>query len=148
MTRADIQAFNNVIYGLRHYNLDAIVGPVVRVEQDRVVFRCSEAVEPILNRNANFGRWQFCKNHGSDAFASWRENVGSCSMQITLHRRTGIVEAEIDYDYGRPGWDAVGWVVHAWEVANNKLRKRKTDPFKVRAKLNARGYDIPLAEEA
>ncbi len=146
MTSRQLQCHANVVTALRHHGLT--VGPLLRVEEDRCVFACGADLADALDAHPEFSRWPFCANHGPDAYASWRENIGSCSMQITLHRRDGHTEAEIDFDYGNPGWDLVSLATHAWEFAHNCIFKLgRTNPYRVREKLNARGYGIPKVKE-
>lgn len=77
------------------------------------------------------------KNHGKTAIAGWRESRGRCSAQVVRHDG-GIYE--IDFDLWNP-WDLVGLIGHGWEVATNRLRRRKTDPFKVAEILRERGIN-------
>jgi len=49
-------------------------------------------------------------------------------------------EIEIDFDLWQP-WDLIGWIGHGWEVMTNRLRKRKTDPFRVAEMLRERGIN-------
>lgn len=159
MKDAQIQSFNNVITALRHLGLYGFIRSTGTVQQDRVLMECSPQIAAALDARADFGRWPYFKNHGADAYASWRENVTICSMQVTLHERlcgasiheATVTEAEIDFDLGRPGRDLVGWLVHGWECAANAVTRGKTNPFRVMTLLNGRGYgivDVRRKEEA
>ncbi|OFX13531.1 MAG: hypothetical protein A2Z18_03380 [Armatimonadetes bacterium RBG_16_58_9] len=74
----------------------------------------------------------------------WRETVTLCSLQICLHED----KIELDIDIGGVRTDAVGVLVHAWEVLWNRLRRRRTDPFAVRRLLESRrGVTVMSAAE-
>jgi hypothetical protein len=148
LTSRQLQCYANVCYGLQWHGLGEMLGRLRRVEEDRVVLEVSPDVEQRLDSHPEFVRWAHFRNHGPDAYASWREQVGAGSMQITLHRQEGRVEAEIDYDYGNPGWDVVSLATHAWEYLYNcVLKLGRTNPFRIREILNKRGYGIPKVKE-
>ena len=109
-----------------------------RVEVDRVyVPRTPRLVEQLLMLEARGKlehRW--AGNHGKEVYMSFRETVPRCAAQVIVHP----AEVEVDFDFWQP-WDVVGWIGHAWEVATNRLRRRKTDPFKVAEMLRERGIN-------
>lgn len=109
-----------------------------RVQVDRVhVPRTPRLVEQLLlmeSRGKLEHRW--AGNHGKDVYMAFRECVPRCAAQVIVHAD----EIEVDFDYWQP-WDGVGWIGHAWEVATNRLWKRKTDPFKVAEMLRERGIN-------
>lgn len=151
MTRAEIQAFNNFMYALRAKNLDQFIiipskGMCTKV--DRVTFVCKPEVEDFLNTSPGFTKDPLIlKKAHPTAYASWRENCSTFSLQVCLGY-DGMHKIEVDCDYGRPFYDVVGWVMHGFEVCYNKVTGRVTNPFKVRDVWNKRGYGIPLASEA
>lgn len=72
------------------------------------------------------------KNHGVDVMEAYRENVGSGSLQLVIHKG-GLIEC--DFDLWNP-WDVVNIFRHlVFEVALG----RPTDPFRVAKMLEKRG---------
>lgn len=74
--------------------------------------------------------WSVARHHPG-AVRGWREWETCCALQVCEHPDA----IELDLDYGGAFTDAVGFVVHAWEVLGNWLRRRKTDPYKMAAAL-------------
>ena len=117
------------------------LGPISgewRVFEDRCYFpRTPRLVEQLLlleSRGKLEHRW--AGNHGRNIYMAFRECVPRCAAQVIVHAE----EIEIDFDLWQP-WDVVGWIGHCWEVMTNRLRRRKTDPFRVAEMLRQRGIN-------
>ena len=151
LSRAELQAYQNFVYGLKHHGLDHYVrldSPLADLQKYRLYVPANPGVEKFLDENPLFGRDKvFLKSCHAGACASWREHISPASMQVLLVFRKGHLMIEVDYDLRRPWWDVVNTVGHLVEVVGNRIRGRRTDPFRVRELLNARGYGIPLVAE-
>ena len=145
MTDAQIQQFNNFMYGLRFYCLMPYVGTDPKLKDTWLEVSCTPDIEQALDRSCGFSRTRNVFRHGPHNIAVWRENQSPCSLHVTLNRDGERYWIQLDYDYWRPFWDVVSWVGHAVECFRNDVIKiARTDPFRVRNYLNARGYGIPL----
>ena len=118
------------------------LGEAVERRSDRCFFELTPGVGGRILRFADSGRLLRgnYKNHGETAVAGWREDVSRAAAQVIWHRDGRI---EVDFDYWNPR-DVVGIVGHLAEVAVNKVRRRKTDPWKVAGMLKARGVDVTV----
>ena len=126
----------NVAAWLHHHGVIAM--PPWREEVDRCFFRRDEhtlrQLRVLEARGVLEHRW--AGNHGKDIYMAFRECVPRCAAQVIVHAD----EIEVDFDLWQP-WDVVGWIGHGWEVMTNRLRKRKTDPFRVAEMLRKRGIN-------
>lgn len=151
-SKENLQAWNNFVYAVRKHGLEMWLRQpltTMLIKPDRVIFQCLPQIETMLNIHKNFTRDSvILKKAHPTAYASWRENVSTFALQVCLGYKDEKYYVEIDCDYGRPFYDVVGWLVHATEVVYNKVTGRVTNPFKVRAAWNKRGYGIPLISEA
>lgn len=134
------QMLENVEAWMRAYGAPSIW--IWGEEPDRVWFKSGEDWPVWVARMAQDGRLVpgNYRNHGETAIVGWREAVGRYGAQLVEHE-DGLWE--IDFDYWNP-WDVVGVVGHLGEVVGNKLRKRKTDPWKVAKGLRKRGIEVQV----
>jgi hypothetical protein len=73
------------------------------------------------------------------AVRGWREPQARWAVQVILHYTTETGRFfEIDFDLGNPGWAPWAMAVHAVEVINNLVLRRKTNPWAV---ARARGWE-------
>lgn len=140
-TRAVAQMAMNIQAVLRHYALPEIV--VLTTQTDRLTAVVAEGFEAALEL-AQFRAWPFNANHGTTARASWREPCCTYSLQAVAHT-TGVWEFDVDYVNPHPSEGLACTVGHVFEVVWNRLRRRKTDPFRVRRALVKRGIDVAEA---
>lgn len=99
----------------------------------------------LLTIKKRFGRWdKGLKGHGETAWRGWRECVIRFSMQIIEHLKLfdSLTPFEIDFDYWNPDGGVAPATGHIIEVILNKLKKRKTNPFRIMKALRKRGFKI------
>lgn len=152
LTKDQIQAWNNFVIALRKHNLidycDLLNSKNI-IKKDRIIIVCNPQLNSAIQSRCNFKPDKlFLKREHPGAFVSYREDIETYALQICLVNDNGIIRAEVDCDMGRPFWSVKGWLIHAGEVVYNKLLRRSTNPFKVRAAWNKRGFDIPLVGES
>lgn len=131
------QCSANILAVLRWYKLPDV--QVVAAQTDRIMAIAPQVFAEELGHRQAFDTWRFNRNHGTTATTGWRENVATCSLQIVEHS-TGMLE--IDIDYFNPNFGAGVALWHGFEIVANKLWKRKTDPFKIKARLLKRGIEV------
>ena len=109
---------------------------LLKRDEDRVFLKRTKSLEDGIKRLAIENKIEEADAslHGADVEIGYRECVGRCAAQIVIHKDS----IEIDFDYWHP-WDLVGLIGHGWEVFSNKIKKKKTDPFKVAKMLEKRG---------
>jgi len=134
-TERCVQCQVNVLAWLSYKRLTPPGGVVfLEAYPDRVFIERNQKLEDSVSLDISSFCECYAGNHGSDVITGFRENVGRCAAQVIIHT-TAI---EIDFDYWRP-WDVVGIFSHGWEILTNKIKKRKTDPFRIREELEKRG---------
>jgi hypothetical protein len=111
---------------------------ITKAEPDRVwLEKCGLLVGHIKRLAAeNVLVEAYAKNHGPTVIIGYREARTRTAAQVIIHTHA----VEMDFDHWHP-WDLVGLVGHGWEVATNKLGRRKTDPEKIAAALRKRGIN-------
>jgi hypothetical protein len=154
LSKEQLQCNANIRAGLERHFLSCMAAGPLRMGGDRGFYKLGVVWDPVavkatLGAHRDFRSWAFFQNHGPTAEASWRENVGSAAMQITLH--FGALDErfvgwflEIDYDEANPAWDLWSALRHGAGVFWHWVRGHKTNPFLVRAALEERGLYVPL----
>ena len=138
-SRAVQQMAANILAILAYHQLPLV--QVLTTQSDRLTATVPETFSEALRR-ADFTAWPFFKNHGTTAIRSWRECCPRYSLQAVEHN-TGVWEFDVDIVNPHPGEGLAFTVGHFFEVLANKLRRKKTDPFRVRRGLLARGIQVP-----
>jgi len=110
-----------------------------RAARDRCYFPRTDAlladIRILVEKNPPVLLKAPAKNHGKSVEVGYREDVAGVSAQVIIH----ATEVEIDFDFHNPTRDVVGAIGHLGEVFVNKIRRRKTDPFRVAGLLKKRG---------
>lgn len=129
----------NILAVLAHHRFPPIT--VLTAQSDRLTATVPEGFRAALRR-APFKAWPFVDGHGTTALVSWRECCPRYSLQVIEHRGD-LWEFDIDYWNPHPGEGLAFTIGHAAEVVLNWIRRRKSDPFKVRKGLLKRGILVP-----
>ncbi len=133
----EAQCAANVSAWMAKHGLDL---PFVTILPDRVFCQRDMAFEIRLSELCDKGviEKRFAGNHGKYVQVAYRECISRGAAQIIVHEQS----IEIDFDHWQP-WDVVGIAGHLWEVMQNHLGKRKTDPFAIAKSLRKRGIGGP-----
>lgn len=150
LTKEQWQAYFNTSWGLQELGLYQYVTRPFDFEKNRTYYWCTAGMLDALTHDPRFRFWSAWNHRKYGAcWSGWRENIGTCSMQIAMRVKTGVpgrVIIDVDYDEENPLWDVVTMVRHGWRALWHALRGEYSNPFVVREMLRERrGWKIPGA---